>query len=622
MRGRITAITGLAALFSMLLPGCPPPAPGDLCWNDGDGDGFGYVVPFVKSEGACGDTAGEVLNGDDCDDSSGDIYPGAEEIPDDWVDQDCDGFEDVQCRPDRDGDGYGGDPVEIVTTSQCDQAAGMHYLWELADCDDENPLIQPGADEIAEDGIDQDCDGVDSALCYFDGDHDGFGAGSGFASPDDTCDHDDMSAVPGDCDDSADWIHPDAEEIPNDGFDGDCDGAELVTCLLDADGDGWPGDQAVESDDASCSTEGLAPPWMPEDCDDADASIHPVASVTPDDGIDQDCSDGDSGGCYTDQDGDGYGAYFAVVSDGDCTGEGLSTQGGDCADLMPDIHPGATEICGDGIDQDCDGADAVSCFDDNDGDGFGSTPVIVETGSNCNDAGLSAWGGDCDDTTALVSPAAWDAPEDGIDQDCSGLDALYCYYDGDGDGYGWSAPWYDVDGNCTDPFQSPWQNDCNDLNFNVHPGAAEIPDDGVDQDCNGTDAVTCFEDADGDGYGFAVQAAADPDGSCTDDVGQAATNTDCNDGDATIHPDAYDTPEDFVDQDCNSVDAAWCWNDMDADGYGWGNALAEPDGDCWNSFLMADNDDDCADLNPAINPGATEVVGDAIDSDCDGDIDN
>jgi hypothetical protein len=32
--------------------------------------------------------------------------------------------------------------------------------------------------------------------------------------------------------------------------------------------------------------------------------------------------------------------------------------GTDCADTVGSRHPGAPEICGDGIDQDCSGADA------------------------------------------------------------------------------------------------------------------------------------------------------------------------------------------------------------------------------------------------------------------------
>jgi len=51
-----------------------------------------------------------------------------------------------------------------------------------------------------------------------------------------------------------------------------------------------------------------------------------------------------------------YTAYqinFNVDTDGD----GYSIPGGDCNDLDPTIHPWADEICGDGIDQDCNGSD-------------------------------------------------------------------------------------------------------------------------------------------------------------------------------------------------------------------------------------------------------------------------
>ena len=69
--------------------------------------------------------------GKDCDDANSDIYPGAEEIWYDGVDQDCDGNDD-----DQDGDGY----------SQAD------------DCNDTDGAIKPGATEIWYDGVDQNCD--------------------------------------------------------------------------------------------------------------------------------------------------------------------------------------------------------------------------------------------------------------------------------------------------------------------------------------------------------------------------------------------------------------------------------------------------------------------------------
>ena len=57
-------------------------------WNeDLDGDGYGSSV----TEDRCDGGEGWALNADDCDDSDGDVYPGAPETPRDGVDQDCDG---------------------------------------------------------------------------------------------------------------------------------------------------------------------------------------------------------------------------------------------------------------------------------------------------------------------------------------------------------------------------------------------------------------------------------------------------------------------------------------------------------------------------------------------------
>ncbi|MCK5681664.1 DUF1566 domain-containing protein, partial [bacterium] len=43
----------------------------------------------------------------------------------------------------------------------------------------------------------------------------------------------------------------------------------------------------------------------------------------------------------------------------DNDGDGYSENQGDCNDAEATIHPGATEICGDGIDQDCNGSDLI-----------------------------------------------------------------------------------------------------------------------------------------------------------------------------------------------------------------------------------------------------------------------
>ena len=59
----------------------------------------------------------------------------------------------------------------------------------------------------------------------------------------------------------------------------------------------------------------------------------------------------DPGGCV-DADGDGY--------------EDAACGGNDCDDSDPGVYPGAPEVCGDGIDQDCDGSD-LSCGEGHDG---------------------------------------------------------------------------------------------------------------------------------------------------------------------------------------------------------------------------------------------------------------
>ena len=91
----------------------------------------------------------------------------------------------------------------------------------------------------------------------------------------------------------------------------------------------------------------------------------------------------------------------------DQDGDGYSKNQGDYDDTNPDIYPGAEEICGDGIDQDCDGIDPPCPPDpddiDNDGDGYTENQ------------------GDCDDNEPNANPGiTFDSCDDNIDNNCDG----------------------------------------------------------------------------------------------------------------------------------------------------------------------------------------------------------
>ena len=166
-------------------------------------------------------------------------------------------------------------------------------------------------------------------------------------------------------------------------------------------------------------------------------------------------------------------------------------QEGDCHDSNDAINPGVTETWYDGVDSSCHlRSDYDQDGDTHDWEAYSGT--------------------DCVDTDALINP---DMPEiwyDDLDSSCHGRSD----FDQDGDEQDWDAY---------------AGTDCLDTDEHTYTGAAWAED-----------GAACMTDADGDGWG-------DDDANPTlVDVG-----TDCEDGDAAIHPDAIELWYDGVDQDCD-----------------------------------------------------------------------
>jgi hypothetical protein len=273
---------------------------------------------------------------------------------------------------------------------------GDGFTEEQGDCDDGDASVNPQADEFFN-SRDDDCDGLtDEGTEGYDDDGDG------------------LSEVGGDCDDADATQYPGAAEAC-DGEDDDCDGiVDETTPCFDDDGDGW------------AETAG--------DCNDGSTSVYPGAPELAD-FVDNDC-DGvaDEGTVNYDDDGDGY----AEIS-------------GDCNDSNAAISPAATERCGDGVDNNCNGSadeeGAALCtnyYYDFDGDAYGTT-----TGRClCAPSGYytSTYNTDCYDSNGSANPGAsswfttsrgdgsYDYNCDSSQQkrytdtlSCSGLTASGCY---------------------------------------------------------------------------------------------------------------------------------------------------------------------------------------------------
>ena len=309
----------------------------------------------------------------------------------------------------------------------------------------------------------------------------------------------------------------------------------------------------------------------------------------------------------------------------DFDGDGIEDSA-DCAPEDATRYPGAPDLWGDGIDQNCDGGDGI----DGDGDGYPGNPELADEEFF-----------DCNDSNAEIHPGADELLEDGYDNDCDGTEAV----DRDNDGYlaGFA--------------------DCDDEDPLMHQDAFEQPN-AADDDCDGLiDEGTPAADDDGDGAceGWDLDGDGAPQcadgaipGDCDDadytanlrdedGDGQTSCALDCDDYAADVW---FGAPElcDGLDSDCDGEVPA---NEADDDGDGarlcdgdcddFDGAVAPGNGEVCNGFdddCDVDSDEgidfdgdgvticagDCDDGEAAVVPGAAELC-DGLDNDCDGPAD-
>jgi len=165
-------------------------------------------------------------------------------------------------------------------------------------------------------------------------------------------------------------VFPGAAEVC-DGIDNDCDDVtdpdssdDAETWYADSDGDGY-GDNDVST--TSCEAP-LNYVDVAGDCDDTDTTVY-IGAEEVCDGLDNDCDDLtddedpeiiDAVDWFADSDGDGFGDVATSLLA--CTQpKGYTTDTTDCDDTDYDVNPDAEEVCGDGVDNDCDG-DPGSCW--------------------------------------------------------------------------------------------------------------------------------------------------------------------------------------------------------------------------------------------------------------------
>ncbi|MEQ1504003.1 MAG: MopE-related protein, partial [Myxococcota bacterium] len=295
----------------------------------------------------------------------------------------------------------------------------------------------------------------------------------------------------------------------------------------------------------------------------------------------------------------------------DADGDGYSSPE-DCDDTDVNVGPGGIESC-DGIDNDCDGETdeglTAQFYPDTDADQHGDLNAAPLSACEAP-SGYLLDHTDCDDGNPAAHPGAAEDC-DPADLNCDGdpyagaTDLVSWYLDDDLDGFGDAANAVQacepVTGYVADA------SDCDDIAADTHPGAPELCDGGIDNDCDpatsddsAPDAPTWYTDADGDDHGDALK----PVQACLEPADGAALGDDCDDTDATSYPGNIEFCDGGIDNDCDpttdeALTAVW-YRDLDEDGYGVDTDTVTG---CSPPAGYVQLAGDCDDTDPSLNPG-------------------
>ncbi|MFH1432701.1 MAG: putative metal-binding motif-containing protein [archaeon] len=245
-------------------------------------------------------------------------------------------------------------------------------------------------------------------------------------------------------------------------------------------------------------------------------------------------------------------AQICIKPPCDCDGDGYNTTecgGNDCDDITFEINPGVEEVCGSGLDMNCDGL--YDCYD----------PQCCDQTSLCSASPSPLWidkdgdsyaicEGDCDDITFEINPGVEEVCGSGLDMNCNGL---YDCYDSDCCTDNTRCPneypywWFDAD---HDGFKT-CQNDCNDNDASINPNAAEICD-LIDNNCDGLDGfnndgdsyTTCYGDCNDTNQFINPSVNESENNGCIDGVDNNCDEMiDCEDSDCFGTPSCEGIPE-------------------------------------------------------------------------------